>query len=74
VVQLLCDYSGLSLTVCKEIWHKEQMVSLLLDLREAINYCDESGDIWESYALEELLSQVHKIVEAGSFLQYQQSI
>lgn len=68
VLQNLCDYSGHPLRDCKQIWHKEQIVSLLLHLRDAINYYDESGDIWENRTLEELICQSHELVEAGKYL------
>lgn len=72
VIQNLCNYSGLPLSDCNEMWHKEQVVSLLLEMRDLINYYDEAGDMWESRALKELLCQSGKVIEAGSFLRDQQ--
>ncbi|MCE1225212.1 MAG: hypothetical protein LWW87_01860 [Geobacteraceae bacterium] len=57
IIQNLCDYSGLPFEEAKEIWLKEQIITSLLELRDFINYCDESGDIWENWALDELLRQ-----------------
>ncbi|WP_156912253.1 hypothetical protein [Citrifermentans bremense] len=71
VIQNLSNYSGLPLRDCNEMWHKERVVSLLLDMRDLINYYDESGDIWESRALKALLCQAGKVNEAGSFLRDQ---
>lgn len=45
----------------KEIWQKEQIITSLLELRDAINYCDESGDIWEEWALEDLIRQAKEV-------------
>lgn len=71
VVENLRDYSGLSQKECKEIWQKEQMVTLLLSLRDGINYYDESGDIWENRTLNELLYMLDELIEVGSFLKEQ---
>ncbi len=47
------------------------MVTLLLSLRDGINYYDESGDIWETRTLKELLYRLDELSEAGSFLKDQ---
>lgn len=71
VVENLFDYSGISQKECKDIWQKEQMVTLLLSLRDGINYYDESGDIWETCTLKKLLYQLDEVSDAGSFLKDQ---
>ena len=70
-VENLRDYSGLSQHECKEIWQKEQMVTLLLSLRDGVNCYDESGDIWETRTLKELLYLLDELIVAGSFLKEQ---
>lgn len=64
-IQNLCDYSGMPIGELKEIWQKEQIITSLLELRDAVNYCDESGDIWEDWALEDLLRQAADVIEVG---------
>lgn len=65
IIQNLSDYSGLPIEEIKEIWQKEQIITSLLDLRDAVNYCDESGDIWENWALEEIFREATKVIELG---------
>ena len=72
VLENLFDYSGLTQEECKEIWQKEQMVTLLLNLRDWINFSEESGDIWETGMLKELSCMFDEVIEAGSFLKEQE--
>lgn len=65
IIQNLREYSGLPIEEVKEIWKKEQIITSLLELRDAVNYCDESGNIWEEWALKDLLSQTIAVIELG---------
>ncbi|MDD2899819.1 MAG: hypothetical protein PHI31_14035 [Desulfuromonadaceae bacterium] len=71
VMENLYDYSGISQKECKDIYQKEQMVTLLLSFRDGINYYDESGEIWDFRTLKLLLYQFDELSEAGSFLREQ---
>lgn len=70
IIQNLCDYSGLPFEEAKEIWEKEQIITSLLELRDFINYCDESGDIWEDCALDELLRQAAIVGDLDGYSGY----
>lgn len=50
------------------MWQKEQVVTLLLSFRYGINCYDESGYIWETRTLKELLYQLDELSEVGRFL------
>ena len=64
-VERLSDYSGLPVKECAEIWHKERLVSSLLNLRDGINYFEQAGDLWDDGILKELLFIVDDTMELG---------
>lgn len=65
IIENLCNYSDLPINEIKDILQKEQIITSLLELRDAINYCDESGDIWKDWALKALLHDAAEVIELG---------
>ncbi|UPU37818.1 hypothetical protein M1B72_08955 [Geomonas paludis] len=68
VVERLSDYSGLCVQECAEIWHKEQLVASLLKLRDGIDYFEQTGDLWDTAILKQVLAMVNEAKEAGDLL------
>uniref|UniRef100_C6DZE0 Uncharacterized protein n=1 Tax=Geobacter sp. (strain M21) TaxID=443144 RepID=C6DZE0_GEOSM len=68
VVERLSDYSGLCVQECAEIWHKEQLVASLLKLRDGIDYFEQSGDLWDTAIVKQVMAMVNEAKEAGDLL------
>ena len=50
----LVDCGNLTLDECSDLWHKQQIVTLLRDLRDEISLFDEAGELWDSACVEYL--------------------
>ena len=57
---------NLTLDECRDLWHKQGIVTLLRELRDEINYLDEAGEIWDAWILESLGSKIQEIIQADS--------
>lgn len=68
VVERLSDYSGLPVQECAEIWYKEQLDSSLLKLRDGIEYFEQSGDLWDTGILKQIIAMVNEASDASNLL------
>jgi hypothetical protein len=55
---------NLTLDECRDLWHKQEIVTLLRELRDEINYLDEEGWLWDTGCLEHLSYKIQEVAQA----------
>lgn len=54
---------SLTLDECRDLWHKQEIVTLLRELRDEINYLDEEGLLWDTGCLEPLSYKIQEVAQ-----------